>query len=130
MAEVTPEVLIERARKLAPTLRERAEKAGELRRTPDETIADFHELGFFKAVQPKRYGGYEMNPKILYQLQIELGKGCASSAWVFGVLSVHTWQLALFPKETQDEVWGEDPKTLISSSYMPVGKSSWLDDGG
>ncbi|MCB9626253.1 MAG: acyl-CoA dehydrogenase family protein [Sandaracinaceae bacterium] len=129
MAEVTPEVLIERARKLAPTLRERAEKAGELRRTPDETIADFHELGFFKAVQPKRYGGYEMNPKILYQLQIELGKGCASSAWVFGVLSVHTWQLALFPKETQDEVWGEDPKTLISSSYMPVGKSKWLEDG-
>ena len=71
MAEVTPEDLIERARKLAPTLRERADKAGELRRTPDETIADFHALGLFKAVQPKRYGGYEMNPKILYQLQIE-----------------------------------------------------------
>ena len=129
MAEPTPQDLIDRARELAPTLRERAETAGELRRIPDETIADFHRLGFFKAVQPKRYGGYEMNPKILYQLQIELGKGCASSSWVFGVLSVHTWQLALFPKEAQDEVWGEDPTTLISSSYMPVGKSTWLDDG-
>ena len=102
-------------------MRQRAEAAGELRRTPDETIADFHALGFFKAVQPKRYGGYEMNPKILYQLQVELGKGCASSAWVYGVLSVHTWQLALFPLETQEEIWGGGRHPWIASSYMPVG---------
>ena len=85
--------------------------------------------GMTKAVQPKRYGGYELNPAVIYDLQIELGRGCASSAWVFGVLSVHTWQLALFPKETQDEVWGADPKALIGSSYMPVGKSEWVDGG-
>ena len=116
---VTAEELIERARKLAPVLAERAEKAEELRKIPDETIEDLHEAGLFKAVQPKRYGGYELNPAVLFDLQIELGKGCVSTSWVFGVLSVHTWQLALFPKETQDEVWANNPKALISSSYMP-----------
>ncbi len=126
---VTAEELIERAKKLAPVLLERAEKAEELRRIPDETINDLHEAGLFKAVQPKAYGGYELNPSIIFDLQIELGKGCTSTAWVFGVLSVHTWQLALFPKEAQDEVWAKNPRALISSSYMPVGKSEWKGDG-
>jgi 3-hydroxy-9,10-secoandrosta-1,3,5(10)-triene-9,17-dione monooxygenase len=126
---VTAEELIARAKKLAPVLADRAAKAGELRRIPDETIQDFHDLGLFKAVQPKRYGGYELDPAVIYDLQIELGRGCASSAWVFGVLSVHTWQLALFPKETQDEVWGANPKALVGSSYMPVGTSEWVDGG-
>ena len=94
---VTPEDLLDRARALIPVLKERSERADELRRIPPETVEDFHEAGFFKAVQPKRYGGYELDPSILFELQLVLGQGCASSAWVFGVLSVHTWQLALFP---------------------------------
>src|SRR5690554_781731 len=110
--KLSAEELIERARKLAPTLRERAKDADALRHVPKETIADFHELGLFKAVQPARYGGYEHDARIIYDLQLELGKGCASSAWVFGVLSVHIWQMALFPVEAQDEVWGENPDTL------------------
>jgi 3-hydroxy-9,10-secoandrosta-1,3,5(10)-triene-9,17-dione monooxygenase len=125
----TREELIQRARDLVPTLAQRAPKAAELRRLPDETLEDFHRLGFFKIVQPKRYGGYEMDPSTIFELQLELGRGCASSAWVYGVLSVHSWQLALFPKEAQDEVWGENPQTLISSSYMPVAKTEWVEGG-
>ncbi len=125
----TREELIESARELAPTLQERSKKAAELRRVPDETIEDFHRLGFFKVVQHQRFGGYEMDPSIIFDLQLELGRGCASSAWVYGVLNVHSWQLALFAPEAQDEVWGEDPKTLISSSYMPVAKTEWVDGG-
>ncbi|NLY95115.1 MAG: flavin-dependent monooxygenase [Myxococcales bacterium] len=127
--KVTAEELVDRARSMIPTLRERAKHADALRRVPDETIADFKEAGLFKAVQPKRYGGYELDPAVIYDIQLELGRGCASSAWVFGVLSVHSWQLALFPKETQDEVWGDDPSVLIGSSYMPVGKTKWVDGG-
>jgi 3-hydroxy-9,10-secoandrosta-1,3,5(10)-triene-9,17-dione monooxygenase len=70
-----------------------------------------------------------MDPSIIFDLQLELGRGCASSAWVYGVLNVHTWQLALFAPEAQDEVWKDDPTTLISSSYMPVGKAEWVDGG-
>ncbi len=126
---VTREDLVERAKALVPVLKERAEAAGELRRIPDETIQDFKDAGLFAAVRPKAYGGYELDPAVIFDIQLELGRGCASSAWVFGVLSVHTWQLALFPKEAQDEVWGEDPTTLVGSSYMPVGKAKWVDGG-
>ena len=125
----TREELIQRARNLAPTLRDRAGVAAKLRRMPQETMDDFHRLGFFKVVQPQRYGGYEMDPSIIFDLQLELGRGCASSAWVYGVLNVHTWQLALFAPEAQDEVWKNAPSTLISSSYMPVAETEWVDGG-
>jgi len=52
--KVTAEELVDRARSMIPTLRERAKHADALRRVPDETIADFKEAGLFKAVQPKR----------------------------------------------------------------------------
>ena len=125
----TPAELIECAKNLAPTLKERAQEAIDLRRIPDSTMADFHRLGFFKVVQPKRYGGYELNPSVIFDLQLEFGQGCGSSAWCYGVLNVHSWQLALFDEKAQDEVWKDNPATLISSSYMPVGKAEWVDGG-
>ena len=114
---------------LIPSLRERSAAAIEARCIPEATIADFHDAGLFKIFQPKRYGGFELSPNALFESQIEVATACPSSAWVLGVVSVHNWQLSLFPEETQEEVWGEKNSTLISSSYMPVGKVERVDGG-
>jgi 3-hydroxy-9,10-secoandrosta-1,3,5(10)-triene-9,17-dione monooxygenase len=58
---VTPEADLGRVRSLLPALRERAARAEKLRRLPDDTFADF-QAGLFRALQPKRYGGYELDP--------------------------------------------------------------------
>ncbi len=47
------------AETLVPVLRERAPQAEELRRCPDETVADFAAAGFLRICQPARFGGYE-----------------------------------------------------------------------
>jgi 3-hydroxy-9,10-secoandrosta-1,3,5(10)-triene-9,17-dione monooxygenase len=96
---------------------------------PAETIRDFQEAGFFKILQPKRYGGYEMDPQTFYAVQMKVAEGCMSSAWVLGVVAVHNWQLALFDAKAQHDVWGDDPTTLISSSYMPRGKVTPVEGG-
>ena len=41
--------LVDRAKRLAPSLRERARSAEEMRRCPDETIAEFQAAEFLKA---------------------------------------------------------------------------------
>ena len=121
--------LADGARALIPVLNERWAKANEERCIPEETIADFQSLGLFQIFQPKRYGGFELEPNALFESQIEIASACPSSAWVLGVVSVHNWQLSLFPEETQDEVWSDNPRALISSSYMPVGKVKRVDGG-
>jgi 3-hydroxy-9,10-secoandrosta-1,3,5(10)-triene-9,17-dione monooxygenase len=123
------EVLLEAARALLPALRERAVEGDGLRRIPDQTVADFREAGFFRMLQPKAYGGLELEPSAFFDVQATIASACASSAWVLGVVAVHNWQLALFAKQAQDEVWGADSGTLISSSYAPTGKIERVDGG-
>jgi alkylation response protein AidB-like acyl-CoA dehydrogenase len=60
-------------------------RPGRLCRLPDETIHDFQDAGFFKILQPCRYGGYEMDPQTFYAVQMKVAEGCMSSAWVLGV---------------------------------------------
>src|SRR5690349_13538076 len=112
--------LLGRAKQLLPVLVERAPKAAELRRLPDETIADFREAGFFRMLQPARYGGFELEPQAFFDVQIAIANACPSSAWVLGVLAVHAWQLALFAEQAQNDVWQSDSSVLISSSYAPT----------
>ncbi|RQR55865.1 flavin-dependent monooxygenase [Burkholderia sp. Bp9140] len=121
--------LIARAEALAPTLAGRAAQADAQGRIPDETIADMQGAGFFKVLQPKRYGGYELDPQAFFDIQMALARGCMSTAWVYGVVGVHNWQLALFDARAQQDVWGKDPATLIASTYMPVGRVSPVDGG-
>src|ERR1700760_4899036 len=78
---VAEAALTARARELAPTLRVRAAQAEALRRIPDETNADFRDAGFYRVLQPARYGGLEARYGLHTMLAAEIGRGCASSAW-------------------------------------------------
>ena len=123
------EQLLESARSLQPVLRERAAECKAERKVPDATMADFQAAGFFKLLQAEQYGGYAMDPQVFYAVGLELAKACPSSAWVLGVVAVHNWQLALFDDQAAQDVWGDDPTTLISSSYAPVGKVKPVEGG-
>jgi len=118
---VTPEAYLDRVRALLPVLRERAPYAEQLRRLPDETFNDFQEAGLFRCLQPKRYGGFELDPEIFYRAIIEVGTVCGSSAWILGVIGVHNWHLAIFPPQAQEDVWGEDTSAQLSTSLAPTG---------
>lgn len=123
------EELIERARAMIPALKARAAQATAQRRIPDETIAEMQAAGFFRILQPKRWGGYEMHPNIFFEVQKLLAEGCMSTGWVYGVVGGHPYELALFHNQAQQEVWGENDATLVSSSYQPVGKVERTEGG-
>lgn len=116
------ETLLERARALIPVLKARSEAAAAAACLPTETIRDLQQAGFMRVLQPKRFGGYEHDPQVFFDVQMTLAEGCMSTAWVYGVIGVHPFQLGLFDARAQEEVWGKDDTTLVSSSYQPVGK--------
>ncbi|TFV64299.1 flavin-dependent monooxygenase [Geodermatophilus sp. DF01-2] len=114
---------------LLPGIAERARAAEELRRVPDETMAELVDAGVFRLLQPKRHGGAETDPTTFFRVVRAVAGACGSTGWVTSVVGVHPWQLALFPEGAQDDVWGTDPDTLISSSYAPVGRLVPVDGG-
>lgn len=125
----TPEQLVDRARAMIPTLKSRARQCTRDYNVPAETIAEMKQAGFFKILQPKRWGGYEMHPNVFFDVQKLLAEGCMSTGWMYGVVGCHPYELALFHDEAQAEVWGEDSDMLVSSTYQPVGKVEHADGG-
>ncbi len=119
-----------RARELVPALRERAKRGEEERRMLPETQADLHRTGLFRMVQPRRWGGMELDFVALVDIPAELGRGCASTAWNVGNLAVHHFLMALYDERAQEEVWGENPDALIASGIAyPQGQARPVDGG-
>jgi 3-hydroxy-9,10-secoandrosta-1,3,5(10)-triene-9,17-dione monooxygenase len=129
LATVTPELLVQRARELIPKLKERAVKTETDRKVPEETIAEMQAAGLFDVLKPKMYGGYEMDPQVFYDVQMALAEGCMSTAWIYGVIGVHNWQIALFDPKAAQDVFGKDTSTLIASTYMPKGQVTPVEGG-
>jgi alkylation response protein AidB-like acyl-CoA dehydrogenase len=95
----------------------------------DEAVGLFRETGLHKTLLPAAYGGYEMGFSAMLEVSFAIGKVCASSAWVCGLYMAHSWLGGLFPKQAQDEIWGEDPGAFISGSYAPIGKATVVEGG-
>ncbi|WP_116366524.1 acyl-CoA dehydrogenase family protein [Parahaliea mediterranea] len=123
------EALLDAAQAMQGTLRARSAACNAGRSVPAETIEDFRNAGFFRMLQPRRYGGLELSPSVFYEVNLALARACPSSAWVMAVVGVHNWQLALFDARAAEDVWGDEPATLISSSYAPVGRIRAVDGG-
>ena len=118
----SPDELIARARAMVPALKARAKACTAARNVSAESVAEMQAAGFFRVLQPKRWGGYEMSPNVYFDILRTLAEGCMSTAWIYGVIGCHPYELALFHDQAQREVWGSDESTLVSSTYQPVGK--------
>src|SRR3954452_23428314 len=124
------EELLARAEALVPVLRERANHTEELRRLPEETIEDLHRTGLFRILQPRRVGGSELPFRSIVELVSTIGKGDGSPAWVLATLAAHHWLLGMWPKEAQDEIWGQSPDNLIGSALIfPRGRARRVPGG-
>ncbi|HVV19619.1 MAG TPA: acyl-CoA dehydrogenase family protein, partial [Pseudonocardiaceae bacterium] len=117
------EKVLDGVRDLLPVFRDRAQEAEDARRIPEESIKALQETGFFRLLQPERHGGYEADPVRFYEAVKLISGACGSTGWVSSVIGVHNWQLGLFPAAAQDDVWGDDQHTRVSSSYAPMGRA-------
>jgi 3-hydroxy-9,10-secoandrosta-1,3,5(10)-triene-9,17-dione monooxygenase len=114
---------------MIPALAERALAQKARRGILPETIAELQAAGFFRVLQPARWGGYEMELGTFYDIELALGEGDMSTGWTYGVIGVVSWVLGLIDDRAAQEVWGGDTSVLICSSTMPAGRASALDGG-
>ncbi len=114
---------------LLPAFRERAQETEDRRALLPESVQELEEAGVFRLLQPQRWGGYEAHPVEFFRVIRSSSSACGSTGWVSSVVSVHNWQLGLFPDQAQQDIWGEDSTTRASSSYAPTGTARKVDGG-
>lgn len=126
---VEPEIMVQRARALAPLLREQADRTERDRAVPVEVVQALRASGLFRLLQPRRFGGMEGDFTTLVRINMELAAADASSAWIGCMLGVHQWLTAHFPLETQEEVWGADPGNVVCGAYYQPVRAEPADGG-
>jgi len=128
------EEILARSREIVPGLASRAECCEHDRRVPEESIRELKEAGLFRILQPRAFGGYELDFSTYIKASIELGRGCASTAWVYQNNAMHQLILGLFPEQTQREIWATGDALLddriASTGWSPKRGSARPVDGG
>ncbi len=101
----------------------------QLRRLPEETIAELKAAGVFQMLAPKAVGGFGMGLETYVQVVRSLAQGCVSTAWSVGHLVEHVWMLARWPQEAQDEVFANGPAPLAAATGAPPGSAEKVPGG-
>lgn len=121
--------LTTRARSLAEEFRPRVADTEKARRVPDENLERIREEGLLGVIQSKRNGGLELSMRAHLDVIATIAEGCSATAWVLGVMQAHSWIMAHFPHQAQDDVYADEPNTMISAVIGPRGKAVRQADG-
>ena len=97
---------------------------------PAETVRDLHETGLLRVLQPRRWGGMELDFTCYVDIPLELARGCASTSWNAANLIMHHWLVATYDERAQQEVWSANPDALIAAAIAyPQGHAHKVGEG-
>jgi 3-hydroxy-9,10-secoandrosta-1,3,5(10)-triene-9,17-dione monooxygenase len=108
ISKLTPEAMLQSAIDMQPLLRERQAETEAAGRVLDEVVDLCVANGFYRMLQPRRFGGYEFDLPSFARIAIELSRGCPSTGWAVIFTAGHTHILAKYPELTQMDVYGKD----------------------
>ena len=126
---LTPAGMLARAEALRPVLRERQPATEAAGRLLDETHAAFVDAGFYRTIQPRRFGGYEFGLRDFVRVMSEISRGCPSSGWVLALTAGHPHLLGQFSEQAQVEIYGADGDARVPGRPVQPGEAARADCG-
>ncbi|MBR0697336.1 acyl-CoA dehydrogenase family protein [Bradyrhizobium lablabi] len=104
--------LVERARALQPLIISEADEIERTRRLTPAVTSALVENGLYRALLPRSFGGAEAPLDIFMQMQEEIAKADASTAWCLGQCSVCAMTAAYLAPEAANEIFNSPPGIL------------------
>ena len=128
--ELTAEELIARATALRPKLIAQQEANDFAGSYSAELHEDFVRAGFYRTLQPRRFGGYEFGYETFTKMQIEIGRGHPGVAWCLGLASSHAAVIAShWPEAAQREIFGRTGHFVAPHRAVPNGSATKVQGG-
>ena len=104
--------LVERARALVPLIAREADEIERTRRLTPSVTAALIENGLYRALLPQSFGGAEAPLEIFMQMQEEIAKADASTAWCLGQCAVCAMTAAYLEPDAANEIFNTPPGIL------------------
>jgi 3-hydroxy-9,10-secoandrosta-1,3,5(10)-triene-9,17-dione monooxygenase len=126
-----PAELIARAAALRDTVRAEQDQSEARGHHSPELQAAFLKAGFYRALQPRRFGGYEIDYPSYYKAMLEICRGDPGVGWCLILGSTHGAQVAAhWPEEAQADLFGADGHFIAPHRAVgPAGKCRRADGG-
>src|SRR5215471_2807686 len=121
---------LERARRLAPMLKEAADDIEKRRELPEEIVEALIEGGFFKLLIPRSLGGAELHPLTYVQVLEEIAKAEPSTAWCLGQNSGCSMSAPYLDPAVAREVFGPPRGILAWGPDLPGAGRGVAVEGG
>jgi 3-hydroxy-9,10-secoandrosta-1,3,5(10)-triene-9,17-dione monooxygenase len=122
--------LIAAAEDLRPRLLDEQAATEERTRYSEELHETFRDLGFYRILQPRRFGGLELDVTTFYRVMRNISRGCPSTGWMLTLGSGHALQIAsAWSPEAQEEIFG-DGHFVCSASFVAKDALATPVDGG
>ena len=127
---LSPADVVERARALRPLLLEQHEETIERGAYSPELHERFRQAGFYRILQPKRFGGYEFDLPTFFRVIMEISAGDPGAGWCLSLASAHVLPVAShFSAEAQAEFFGDDGEFAAPHSATARGTAVPVDGG-
>ncbi|MDH6622735.1 alkylation response protein AidB-like acyl-CoA dehydrogenase [Streptomyces sp. LBL] len=124
------DTLLNAARKTVPTLSANAALTErELRPAPDSVTA-VRDAGLFALSVPTEAGGLDVDLHTFVEVIAELGRGCASTAWVVALCASAKKLTASIVSDTARDALLADPNAVVCASGVPQGARGERVPGG
>ena len=128
--DLTPETIVARAKALIPAIREQADEAERLGKHTPELDKKFTEAGFYRILQPRRFGGYSFGMHTFWRVIMAVAEGDAGTAWGLCLGAHHAQGVgAFFPEQGQIELFGPTGDFKCPHRAAPMGTSTPVDGG-
>jgi 3-hydroxy-9,10-secoandrosta-1,3,5(10)-triene-9,17-dione monooxygenase len=124
-----PDAFLVRIDALLPAIRERAGQVEQQGVVSREVIGLLTEADVFRAMQPRQWGGLELDPATFFEGIVRIASACGSTGWVASVVGTHPWHIAMFDQRAQSDIWSGNPNAMASTSYAPTGQVRRVSDG-
>jgi len=128
---LTPQELIARAAALRERLLSEQDRSEAHGHHSPELQEAFVKAGFYRALQPRRFGGYELDYPTFYRAMIEISRGDPAVGWCVILGATHGAQIAShWPEQAQVELFGPDGHFIAPHRAQgPAGRCRRVDGG-
>ena len=113
---------------LLADIRARRKEFEEQKYISQDIIEKFKEIGVYRALVPKRFGGDEKSPAEFLQMVEAIAAADGSAGWIasFGMNPAY---LAALPPQSVEKVWANGPDVVFAGGIFPPQPAQKVDGG-
>jgi 3-hydroxy-9,10-secoandrosta-1,3,5(10)-triene-9,17-dione monooxygenase len=129
-SDLTAAEVIRRAERLKPLVREEQDASEARGYHSEELHREFLEAGFYRMVQPRRFGGYEFDFPTFWRVITTISEGDPGTGWCLALATHHAWVIGShWPEQAQRELFGPRGDFRGPHRALPGGTAVRTDGG-